>query len=209
MHSQSKSKLQHQDPKDSPLLQLPITSSITTTTTTNKSSDAASSVEVEQIRAKNEKLQKECNEANRKFKLLEQIHLEAVNEFDKQQSLMCGQLEEMGGQLKREGGARGSQARERVQTDLGDDLARVLMSKEEVITQLERQLKERERTAQQAAERLAEEARRAAEAGAALADERERAAAAERRAEEGRAACDMQVGWQGLGMQIILMYPSI
>ncbi len=31
----------------------------------------------------------------RKFKLLEQIHLDAVNEFDKQQSLMYGQLDEV------------------------------------------------------------------------------------------------------------------
>lgn len=47
------------------------------------------------MRQKNEKLQREANESNRKFKLLEQIHLDAVNEFDKQQSLMYSQLEEL------------------------------------------------------------------------------------------------------------------
>jgi hypothetical protein len=42
-------------------------------------------------------------------------------------------------------------------SDLGDDLARVLISKEEVITQLERQLHEKERHVQQTSKQLGEE----------------------------------------------------
>lgn len=42
-----------------------------------------------------EKLQKENAESTRKFKLLEQIHLDAVSEFDKQQSSVYHQLDEV------------------------------------------------------------------------------------------------------------------
>lgn len=77
----------------------PSPSTLTSTSSQLNSTLCNNKTDVDTLRQKNDKLSKETTESNRKFKLLEQIHLDAVSEFDKQQNLMYNQLEEMTAKL--------------------------------------------------------------------------------------------------------------
>jgi len=97
----SDSGLAFSNPSCDPLTaDTPPSPSILTSTSSSASSPptpthANHQLDFDNLRLKHDKLLKENAEAVRKFKLLEQIHLDAVNEFDKQQSLMYGQLDEL------------------------------------------------------------------------------------------------------------------
>ncbi len=58
-------------------------------------SSSTTSSDFEQLKMQYEKLLKENNEISSKFKLLEQIHLDTINEYDKQQSRLYNQIEDM------------------------------------------------------------------------------------------------------------------
>ena len=54
-----------------------------------------SSQQFEALKTQYEKLIKENSEISSKFKLLEQIHLDTINEYDKQQSRLYNQIDDM------------------------------------------------------------------------------------------------------------------
>jgi hypothetical protein len=58
-------------------------------------------IELESLKQKHDLLFKENSELNSKFKLLEQIHLEAIAEYDNQQSQMFSQIDEMHSKLNK------------------------------------------------------------------------------------------------------------
>jgi len=89
-----------QPPPESPSTETSSSPSILTSTSSVVSDPSVSNASIHQLefdslKIKHEKLLKENAEAVRQFKLLEQIHLDAVNEFDKQQSLMYAQMDEV------------------------------------------------------------------------------------------------------------------
>ena len=63
--------------------------------TTSLSTSSSSNQQLDLLKQQYEKVLQENNEITSKFKLLEQIHLDAINEYDKQQNRLYNQIDDM------------------------------------------------------------------------------------------------------------------
>jgi hypothetical protein len=184
-------------------------------TNVNLTSSKSSSSSYETLKQSYDKQSKDLNEMSSKFKLLEQIHLETIKEYDKQHSKFYAQLDDLNSKLNRNerelddthktfnllkqtntenvqkiqllneqilkykdtvqqqekeieklklnapcmtiSSRPTQQISGQTLQDFGDDLAKVLISKEEVINHLEKQLKEKEKQIQSLSKQLNDE----------------------------------------------------